>query len=244
MIALDLPGFGRTPAAGRGSGIASSTRALARFVRALDLPPVFLFGSSMGGMVAAEHAAAHPASVRGLVLADPALPPVGSPFRGVPADVAAGFVVTGAWKLGPAILRTRTDRLGAERMALNTIEYCTARPDDLDPAWVAATVEEFGRWSAGPDAAGVFSEACRSIVRVFTFPRAVPAPAGRDPDAGDRRARRGRPPDPPGQRPGTRCANTPTGTWSCCRASGTFRRWKPPRGSWRSSGGWLDRAAA
>jgi pimeloyl-ACP methyl ester carboxylesterase len=135
-----------------------------------DLENVFLFGSSMGGMVAVEHAAADPASVRGLVLVSAALPPVGSPVRGVPTEVAAGFLATGAWRLGPAILRTRTDRLGAERMARRTLAYCTAHPDRLDPAWVAAPVEEFRRWSAGLDAADVFSEACRSIVRAFTFP--------------------------------------------------------------------------
>jgi pimeloyl-ACP methyl ester carboxylesterase len=171
VLALDLPGFGRTPAAGRGSGVASSARALARFLRAMDLESVFLFGSSMGGMVAVEHAGIDPASVRGLVLVNAALPPVGSPVRGVPTEVAAGFLTTGAWRLGPAILRTRTDRLGAERMARRTLAYCTAHPDRLEPAWVTAAVEEFRRWSAGPDAADVFSEASRSIVRTFTFPR-------------------------------------------------------------------------
>jgi pimeloyl-ACP methyl ester carboxylesterase len=171
VIALDLPGFGKTPAEGRGSGVASGTRTVARFLRALDLPPVLLFGSSMGGMVAVQQTAADPESVRGLILADAALPPVGSALRGVPADVAVGFLATGAWKLGPAMLRTRTDRLGAERMALRTIAYCTAHPDDLGPAWVTATVEGFRTWSAGPDAAHVFSEACRSIVGAFTLPR-------------------------------------------------------------------------
>jgi pimeloyl-ACP methyl ester carboxylesterase len=171
VLALDLPGFGKTPLAGWSAGVASSTRALGGFLRELDLPPVVLFGSSMGGLVVVDQAAEDPGRVRGLVLADAALPPSGSPFRGVPRDVSAGFVVTGARRLGPALLRARTDRLGAERMARQTIEYVTAHPDRLDAEWVQASIEGFEDWSAGPDAARVFSEAARSIVRVFTLPR-------------------------------------------------------------------------
>ncbi len=171
VLALDLPGFGKTPVAGRGSTVKSCHRVLEGFLRELDLGDVVLFGNSMGGMVALTQAEADPGGVRGLVLANAALPPKGSPFLGVPPSVSAGFLLTGTGRLGPALLQRRTDRLGAERMVWSTLEYCTAHPESLDPAWVAATIDSFQEWVARPGASGVFSEASRSIVRAYTFAR-------------------------------------------------------------------------
>ena len=171
VLALDLPGFGKTPVAGRGSSIASCRWVLNGFLRRLDLAEVVLLGNSMGGMVTLAQAEADPGGVRGLVLANAALPPKGSPFVGVPPDVSAGFLVTGTRRLGPALLRRRTDRLGAERMVWATLEYVTAHPESLDPAWVTATIESFQAWVARPGVSAVFSEASRSIVRTYVFAR-------------------------------------------------------------------------
>jgi pimeloyl-ACP methyl ester carboxylesterase len=172
VLAMDLPGFGLTPVAGRRSTVSTCRRVLDGFLRRLELDDVVLFGSSMGGMVTIAQAEADPEGVRGLVLANAALPPRGSSFVGVPPSVSAGFVLTGMRRLGPALLRRRTDRLGAERMVRGTLEYCTAHPESLDPAWVTATIESFQAWAARPDASEVFSESARSIVRVYAFARA------------------------------------------------------------------------
>src|SRR5690349_25118022 len=51
VLAMDLPGFGKTPGAGRTSTVASCRRVLDGFLRRLDLSDVVLFGNSMGGMV-------------------------------------------------------------------------------------------------------------------------------------------------------------------------------------------------
>jgi pimeloyl-ACP methyl ester carboxylesterase len=184
VLALDLPGFGKTPVAGRGSSIASCRWLLNGFLRWLDLAEVVLFGNSMGGMVTLAQAEADPGGVRGLVLANAALPPKGSSFVGVPPDVSAGFLLTGTRRLGPALLQRRMDRLGAERMVLATLDYCTAHAESLDRAWVAATIESFQEWVARPGASAVFSEAARSIVRAYVFARtyrrrlaAIPTPA-------------------------------------------------------------------
>jgi pimeloyl-ACP methyl ester carboxylesterase len=171
VLAMDLPGFGKTPGAGRASTVASCRRVLDGFLRRLDLSDVVLFGNSMGGMVTLAQAEADPGGVRGLVLADAALPPKGSSFVGVPPSVSAGFLVTGTRRLGPALLQRRTDRLGAERMVWATLQYATAHPESLDPAWVAATLESFQAWVARPGASRVFSEASRSIVRAYLFAR-------------------------------------------------------------------------
>jgi pimeloyl-ACP methyl ester carboxylesterase len=172
VLALDLPGFGLTPVAGRGSTVAACRWVLDGFLRRVDLDRVVLFGNSMGGMVTIAQAEADPPGVRGLVLANAALPPKGSSFVGVPPSVSAGFLLTGTRRLGPALLQRRTDRLGAERMVWATLEYCTAHAESLDPAWVAATIESFRVWVDRPGASAVFSEAARSIVRAYTFARA------------------------------------------------------------------------
>src|SRR6266540_5052334 len=44
VLALDLAGFGLSPAAGRSAGVRSSWRLLGGFLRALELPPVVLVG--------------------------------------------------------------------------------------------------------------------------------------------------------------------------------------------------------
>ncbi len=73
VVAPDLPGFGESgrPADDDYSMAAQAAR-VRQLVEALGLGPVHLAGSSMGGRVAAELAAAHPGLVRTLWLIDPA----------------------------------------------------------------------------------------------------------------------------------------------------------------------------
>src|ERR1700727_675723 len=71
VLALDLAGFGLTPAAGRSATVQSNARLLARFVRDIAGSPAVLVGNSMGGMISILHAGADPETVAGLVLVDP-----------------------------------------------------------------------------------------------------------------------------------------------------------------------------
>ncbi len=66
-IALDLPGFGGTPAPERAWGSPEYGEAVGRLLDQLD-QPVVLVGHSFGGRVAVQVAAARPDAVRGLVL--------------------------------------------------------------------------------------------------------------------------------------------------------------------------------
>jgi len=70
VLAPDLPGFGRTPPAGREITIAASQRALHRFLEAAVGEPAILVGNSMGGLIAMMQAARESASVAGLVLVE------------------------------------------------------------------------------------------------------------------------------------------------------------------------------
>ena len=71
-IALDLPGFGRTPMPAESISITFFARIVDHFCEALNLGRVSLVGNSMGGFTAAETAIRHPERVDDLVLVDAA----------------------------------------------------------------------------------------------------------------------------------------------------------------------------
>jgi 3-oxoadipate enol-lactonase/4-carboxymuconolactone decarboxylase len=68
VVALDLPGHGRSDGVEGPASIAESAALVDRFLDAVIRRPCILVGRSMGGAVAIEVAAAEPARVRGLVL--------------------------------------------------------------------------------------------------------------------------------------------------------------------------------
>ncbi len=70
-MAIDLPGFGRSPARRRRLGIAELADALARALEALRVRQAVVVGHSIGAQVAVELASRRPEDVRGLVLAGP-----------------------------------------------------------------------------------------------------------------------------------------------------------------------------
>lgn len=71
-IALDLPGFGRTPMPEEPISITFFARIVDHFSEQLGLGRVSLVGNSMGGFTAAETAIRHPERVDDLVLVDAA----------------------------------------------------------------------------------------------------------------------------------------------------------------------------
>jgi pimeloyl-ACP methyl ester carboxylesterase len=68
VLALDLPGFGRTPEPAERITISGYGRTVERFCERLDLGSVALVGNSMGGFVAAETVIQFPRRVTRLVL--------------------------------------------------------------------------------------------------------------------------------------------------------------------------------
>src|SRR5205823_13324128 len=67
VVALDLPGFGRSPAAGRGTRVMDLRRSLARFINEAASGRIVVVGNSMGGLIASVEAAVEPDRVTGLV---------------------------------------------------------------------------------------------------------------------------------------------------------------------------------
>jgi len=74
VLALDLPGFGRSPRAGRATRMMDSRRWLSRFLEEATHGPVVLVGNSMGGGVSLLHAAIEPDRVAGIVLTSSIFP--------------------------------------------------------------------------------------------------------------------------------------------------------------------------
>jgi pimeloyl-ACP methyl ester carboxylesterase len=72
VMALDLPGFGRSPMPTSQISIPGYARLLDRLLDQLDIDTATVIGNSMGGLIAAQLAIAVPARVERLVLISPA----------------------------------------------------------------------------------------------------------------------------------------------------------------------------
>ncbi|CAB4939606.1 unannotated protein [freshwater metagenome] len=94
VIAFDLPGFGRSPMAREPISITQYARTLDELCAQLDLGPVAVVGSSMGGFIAAETAIRHPDRVELLVLVD-AAGISSSTARNRVSDRVGRFLLTG-----------------------------------------------------------------------------------------------------------------------------------------------------
>ncbi len=166
VIAIDLPGFGRTPLAGRSPKLAlQGDLALAAADLALgdDLVghPRHLVGNSMGGPVVLHAAARHPDAVASLTLLAPAVPRAGrgpiawsfTPFL-LPFWLGAGSIesrrrmaqdaptrVEGLLALCYAPGSTTSPEAFAEM-----VEVARHRDrDDAVPAWTGAAKDLFGQ---------------------------------------------------------------------------------------------------
>lgn len=131
VLAVDLPGFGRTPPAGRLPTIAANTAFLRRFVAQVCGAPVLLVGNSMGGMIGLHVAAEHPDAVTGLVLLDPAIPqhPRTLPGR----DVLITFLVTLVPFVAKRALARRRLRATPEDALRETLALVCADPSRIPP---------------------------------------------------------------------------------------------------------------
>lgn len=104
VLALDLPGFGRTAGPDAGLSVPEQAEALSAWAAALGLGPAVYLGHSLSCQAALELAVREPARVRGLVLAAPTGAP-GTPTvrllrqaRGLLLDV-----VREPWSLVPLV---------------------------------------------------------------------------------------------------------------------------------------------
>lgn len=169
VIAIDLPGFGFSPAVGRRTSIEANTKLLHRFVDEIVGGPVILMGNSMGGAITVLASAANPRAVAAVVLVDPALP---RPVELPDAQVAGQFLIYAIPGVGEAFMdisrRSRTDRELVERV----INLCFADPRRSSPELMDAATElaAYRRRHMPPQDAA-FLQAARSVLRTGLRPR-------------------------------------------------------------------------
>lgn len=161
VTAIDLPGFGLTPPAGRSGSVHANTSVLDRYLRSFNRP-VTLVGNSMGGTISLLVAAESPELVSRLVLVSPAVPPApgAAPDRLVLAMLGA-YTMPG---MARGLIAARRRHVDPEVVARWTLRLCAARVDRLPPGTLAAHVDLARRRSHLPGIDRAFVEATRSIV--------------------------------------------------------------------------------
>lgn len=167
--ALDLPGFGRSPAPPAGYALSTHIRAVVRRIEERGAGPVHLFGNSLGGAVATLVAARRPDLVRSLVLVSPALPSL-RPARG--ADPRLPLLLLPGLR---QLARWRLDRLTPEQRARGVLELCYADPSRIAPRRMAEAVDEVRRRGRLAHDRDAFSGSLRGLVASYLArgPRAV-----------------------------------------------------------------------
>ena len=168
VLALDLPGFGRSPRAGRGSGLMDQRRALSRFIAQQATGTVILGGNSMGGATAMLQAAVEPDSVGGLVLTGSVYPWARG---GWPHPlVITGFAAYDIPAVGDRVVEARLRHLSAERLVRMGYRMCTADPSTIPPEVTEASVALIEERAKDPDVGPAFLDAWRSMRRLGKRP--------------------------------------------------------------------------
>lgn len=148
-LAVDLPGFGRTPMADGPLTPAALAEPVIELARSLERPPI-LMGMSMGGRVAFEVALRAPDAVRGLVLVAPFMP-----LRRIARFLPMASYMDPAW----------ADSLPLERiwpLLKRTTDLLESIPN-LEHDWFARACVRVAYYSTCPDTRRAFLSAAREL---------------------------------------------------------------------------------
>ena len=168
VLALDLPGFGRSEPFGRRATVQANVAVLRRFLREVAGRPAVLVGNSMGGMISIFTTASAPRAVSGVVLLDPALP---GGRRALDPLVAGQFLLYALPLVGERFLWLRRTRRNALHRVREMLWLCGVDPDTVPADVVDRSVSllEERRDVEGMDKA--FLAAARSLLRILVDPR-------------------------------------------------------------------------
>lgn len=176
VVAVDLPGFGRTPPLpDEELSVRSYVRFVARVADALGWDRFTVHGNSMGGLVATLLAAKRPERVEGLVLVSPALPPRFPVRLLVPARATVGGMVPIAVSSMSAAALGLIGMAGpqlSERRNRDFLRLIYPDPDGVDRKILRLMAADFG--DPGMDTAGrrrALLSATRSIAFLWADPR-------------------------------------------------------------------------
>jgi pimeloyl-ACP methyl ester carboxylesterase len=167
VVALDLPGFGRSGRSPSGTSLDVMGKALARFLDAMSTEPVHLMGNSMGGTLSILEGYARPERIASTLLVCPGLPvPLGA--RTDPGFLAMLLLASAPW--GHVLLRRNSAKMSPERqvkkLLLNLCCVDGSRvPRDVVDAHVALLAER----ASTPWIEQTFAQASRSQLGQVMF---------------------------------------------------------------------------
>jgi pimeloyl-ACP methyl ester carboxylesterase len=168
VVALDLPGFGRSPLWGRRAGVMDLRRSLAAFIDEEAVGRVILIGNSMGGAISLLHAAIDPSRIDGLVLTCSAFP---WSRGGIPHPlVIGGFAITDTPGLGEAFVGMRLRALSPEQIVRLGFTISTADPRRVPSEIVQLHVDLVREQRHDLEAPTAFVQAARSMLRLGRRP--------------------------------------------------------------------------
>jgi pimeloyl-ACP methyl ester carboxylesterase len=168
VLALDLPGFGRSEPGGRRTSVQENVKVLDRFLADVAGTPVVLVGNSMGGMISILETASAPEKVSGLVLLDAAVP---GPRRALDPLVAIMFAVYSIPLLGERVMALRRKRSTPLRQVRDVLRLCGVDPDALPPEMIDRSVALIAAREDVPGMDKAFIAAARSLVLLLADPR-------------------------------------------------------------------------
>ena len=168
VLAVDLPGFGWSPLAGRSAALMDERRTLAGFLDAMAIDEALLAGNSMGGAIALLEAAVEPTRVRGLVLTSSVFPRARGAY---PHPVVMGaFALYDTSAMGELFVRQRMRRLEPEQAVRMGLRMTTVHPAAIPNDIVRLQAEAVRRRALDPEAPTAFIAAARSLVRLGRRP--------------------------------------------------------------------------
>jgi pimeloyl-ACP methyl ester carboxylesterase len=177
VVAVDLPGFGRTPI---GDNDPLTVPGYVAFV--LELADVLgwdrltLHGNSMGGLIGTLIAADHPERIERLVLASPAFPPRTPLGFLVPARATIDGMLPLAVSSMSALALGAVGLAGPEldeRRNRAMLGLIFSDPDGVDPRMLDLMAAEYAEDADGVDRRRALMTATRSITALWTDPRCV-----------------------------------------------------------------------
>jgi pimeloyl-ACP methyl ester carboxylesterase len=168
VFAIDLPGFGASPLAGRGTRLMDQRQTLSRFIGSLGVERVVLGGSSMGGAVSILQTAVEPSSVSGLVLTNSVFP---WRFGAVPHPlIMASFGLYATPGLGERFVSWRLHQMDPEQMVELSLRFLATDPGAIPEDVVQLLVDLARERRDDPDVARAFLESARSMLRLGRRP--------------------------------------------------------------------------
>jgi pimeloyl-ACP methyl ester carboxylesterase len=168
VFAIDLPGFGASPLAGRGAGLMDQRRTVSRFIGSVGADRVVLAGSSMGGALSILQAAVEPSSVAGIVLTNSVFP---WRFGTTPHPlILASFGMYATPWLGERFVSWRLREMDPEQTVRLSLRVLAADPEAIPDDVVQLLVDLARKRRDDPDVARAFLQAARSMLRLGRRP--------------------------------------------------------------------------